>query len=644
MTDTVLFAWTVLVALILLWAPAWPALRLLRLPRPVALAAAPAASGLLIAGSAVVASLAGARFSLLWPIGAAALAAAVAWAARRLGGDLAPLDVPSPVMTLRQAAVVAGFAVVATVPAMLGTGSPAVVLQRWDMLYHLNAVARVMDTGDGSSLTLGALSNTAGDPAFYPAGVHDVAALVPGVEPVIALNGVTFAGSTVPWIVGAAVLVRMLWPRLTWGPTVGAVVAAVVPAAPLTLWYTYAAAPNSVAFAVMPGVAAVAVRAVQQLAARELTVPRVVSALGLGAVVAAGISLFHPNALLATLSLVGVFAVAVAVREVPVLRRAGHPGTAGAVAAVPVLMLLPMIVVSLSQAGQMTAEYGGGIEVPLWRAVGEALTGLVAIWPMYLGVLLTVAAIVGLVSCLGSGPRWPAIWALLVVVLYIDAAAKLPLGLSALFYRSQFRLAVVYALALVILVPIGLEYLRRRLGRPTRAQLAVAVALAVVAVAGTVPTRYANAQLNADPERSDRARFLTPDELEGFAEVVPTLDPDGVVLASPFSGAAHLYGLYGQPVEFPVAGMNLTTSDRYLVQGIEDYLTEWGICSELQQRGIQYVYLEDYPYQTTPPFGALDREDLPGASVLFETDHSALVELADCSRSEGGYTASENPG
>src|SRR5699024_12402546 len=88
---------------------------------------------------------------------------------------------------------IAAAAGVAIAPIVSQAGRADAVLERWDPLYHLSALQRIRETGTASSLDLGSVSNSAGDPTPYPAGFHALASLVPGVEVPILLNGAVLA-------------------------------------------------------------------------------------------------------------------------------------------------------------------------------------------------------------------------------------------------------------------------------------------------------------------------------------------------------------------------------------------------------------------------------------------------------------------
>src|SRR5690606_27107532 len=118
-------------------------------------------------------------------------------------------------------------------------------------------------------------------------------------------------------------------------------------------------------------------------------------------------------------------------------------------------------------------------------------------------------------------------------------------------------LAMLSALLVVPGVQAWTRLLRRSrpLGAPRRRRLAAGalVALAVVAVLSSLPPRLDNAAKNLAEDYPGRGRFLQADERAQFARVGPQLEQEGSILASPYSGAAHMYALHGLRVHLPVA-------------------------------------------------------------------------------------------
>src|SRR5699024_2930461 len=265
---------------------------------------------------------------------------------------------------------------------------------------------------------------------------------------------------------------------------------------------------------------------------------------------------------------------------------------------------------------------------------------------MALGVVIAVLWWPGLVTAMRTAShRWLAVAWVVTAVIYLDAALDSPLGLSALYYRGQDRLAMPLAMLSAVLVVPGLQCWARLLGRRAAersaprlpsAVTAVLVVVAVLAALTSIPARSDNAAKNLAAHYPGRGRFLQADERALFEQHVPRMDPDGTVLASPFSGAAHLYALFGQDVRLPVAGMAYTDLDRDLIYATEDAATDPADCRLLEENGIAYVYQELTPYNLHKTSDSVNLAGPDLGTVLFRTDHSRMIEI-DCDPGGGSY-------
>ncbi|ATG51555.1 hypothetical protein CFK38_08475 [Brachybacterium vulturis] len=625
--------------LVLLMAPGTAAVRVLRGSWLLALALAPSL-GLALAGLAsLLAGLLGVRWSLLPWTAAAALLVLGALGLRRLGARMPSTLLGGRLMPPRAVPLaplwVACAAAIAIIPIMHAAGwRPDAVLERWDTLYHLSALQWVRESGSASPLTLGAISNSSRTASLYPSAFHALASLVPGVPVPVLLNGSVLVLSTVPWIMGIALLARAVLPQTPWAPAAGAVLAALIPGAPVNEWIHLSPIPNLVGFAALPGLLAAGV-AMWTALLRTATVRTVLTAslaVGVGGL---GLLMTHPNTAVMALLLLTVLTAPDA------LHRAGrHP----MLTLIPVALLVPVAMLQFTPLGGMVTEFSGGLQVAWWTALGEVVLGLHTVWPMALGVVLALAWWPGVVLSWRNGPRWlVAAWAL-VTLLYLDAAVDSPLDLSVLFYRGQDRLTMPLAMLSCLLAIVGLRWWGRLLRAPSASVrqpawtrfTALALALiAVLATLGSIPTRAENASRNLALDHPGRGRFLQADELAAWERAAPTMDMSEKVLASPFSGASHMWALHGQSVHFAVAGGSLGHRDELIMQAARDAPTEPTACAFLMRWGIGYVYQDRISYQYDARYAPLDA-DLTGIGpVVFSTPHSTLYEVR-CDPGDGG--------
>jgi len=112
-------------------------------------------------------------------------------------------------------ATVAGVAVagfLGVVAMRDGMAHPDAPPQTWDAIFHLNAVQRVLDTQDASSLHLGQLTAPLRDPAIYPAAWHGLVSFVVVDNVVVATNVVAILVAAVVFPLGCALLAAALLP------------------------------------------------------------------------------------------------------------------------------------------------------------------------------------------------------------------------------------------------------------------------------------------------------------------------------------------------------------------------------------------------------------------------------------------------
>ncbi|MFE5775180.1 DUF6541 family protein [Brachybacterium sp. NPDC056505] len=662
MTDLLLLVVAGIVVLAAAVVPGFLAVRVLGGGRLLALALAPALGAAIAGVGAVIAGKAGVPWSLATFGVLSALMILIGLLARRLG-----LRLPATVLDGRPAVEgsdgadspdgaaprrrvpggpwwILGAALVAIVPIAYAVGGADRVLERWDTLYHLSALERIRETGDASSLVIGTVASTTGQPNPYPGGFHALASLVPLVPIPVLLNAACLVLAVVPWVTGMALLARALWPEVSWGPFAASIVGLLAPAAPWDEWIHLSAIPNMVGFAMLPGVTA-AIVALWGALLKEATgegpgdgpapghgIPgrpvlrHLASVLGLGGA-GLGLALMHPNVAVTALLLIAALS---AVTALPHARR--RPW----LLAVPLAALVPVGLLSWTPLAAVVTDFGGGLKVSWWTGLGELLLGLLTVWPMALGVVLALLWWPGLVASWRSPQRWLVIAWLVMGVLYFDSAIDSPLNLSTLYYRGQDRLSMPVTMLTSVLVIPGLRAWSRVIAphgeKIPRWGAAVLTLLAVVAAASSVPTRIDNAQMNLAWIYEGRGRFLQQDEVEAWEKAAPEMDTSKKVLASPFSGASHMYAIHGQQVYYPVAGMALTSQDRallYAISGSNGPVPLAEQCQMLEDANVGYIYKEYTTYSWSSTFDLVNRASQDLGSTVFTTDHSQLIRV-DC--------------
>ncbi|MBN9792090.1 hypothetical protein DMP17_26340 [Pseudonocardia sp. TMWB2A] len=632
--------------------------------------AGPLVSVALIATTAVLAGRAGVPWGP-WPVlGAtavlallcAAVSAAVRWVRRdraEPGGD--PGDRPpfllraGPDGPLGGIALAIGTAVTVAIgwlTVMLAFGPVDAISPTYDAIYHYSAVARILQTGDASSLTLGEL-NSPGRPSAYPAAWHDVVSLVvasTGTSIPAASNLAAFAAAAVVWPLSCTLLVRQVVGRRAGALLVTPVLATAFTAMPWLLLNWGVLWPNLLGLALVPaGLAAV----VTVLGLTRDSVVGRFRALLLGAAAVPALALAHPNAavslLVLGLSPVVVAAATTTVRHVRERRFATAAlAPAGALAAVAAVVWL-----------LAWSPYLDGVRAFDWQAsmgAREALTGV--LWngmnkrPEL--VVVSVLVVVGAVLALRHArTAWLVPAHLTSALLYTLAVARegdLVTALTGAWYNDSHRLAAMVPITGVPLATLGVlgaaglavravTALRRTETTPERRRLLAVPAVAVLAAALVLLTDGlrigVHAAVIADAYRYETGRVLQPGQREFLEAAGRATAPGAVVAANPWTGNGLLYPLTGRQVLFPHLSGTWTPDQELVRMRLHDVARDPVVCPALRATGVGYVIdgpVTWWPWDpradTYPGLSEIDRA--PGFEPVLSGGGSTLYRITAC--------------
>src|SRR5690606_16511224 len=169
--------------------------------------------------------------------------------------------------------VLAGTAV--TLPALIAMGSLDALSQSYDGVFHLNAVAYLLDTGDASSFHLYRMTHPGDDVEFYPAAWHATVALVvqlTGASVPGASNAVWTGVAALVWVPGAALATSCILRKRAAG-AIGALLASAFAAFPMLLLSWGTLYPTGLAYAGIPFGIAVLVALVDRRGLRGACAP-----------------------------------------------------------------------------------------------------------------------------------------------------------------------------------------------------------------------------------------------------------------------------------------------------------------------------------------------------------------------------------
>lgn len=588
---------------------------------------APAASVGLVASSAIIASRAGLTWGVLPPVVLTVLVAGAVLGLRLILANRGVIAAPSrsgtgaPWRTTfrRDVPVLAGVVVAAlllTWRLAEGIGSPEAFSQTYDNNFHLNAIQWIADTGDASSLTIGAMTSAGGPASFYPAAWHGVVSLTQSITsasvPATA-NAVTIAIGAVAWPLGLLALAGVLVDIRRWAVVAAAACLAGFATYPYLLVDFGVLYPNFLGYALVPAalsVFAVLVRAaVPQLpgagCAAFLLVP-----------VALGVALGHPSAAMMVAALAIPLVVVVVVRSVRVGLARGVPPASGPLRTSPTpARRVAAWGVAVGVTGVAVVGYpilwqaiNPGFDPRFWKpyqtaaqAIGEAV--------MATGMQRPVAVVLAALAVAGAAVlvrrRAVTVWFLgsvaVVGLLWIIVSGMQPNWLrdtiTSVWYNDSNRIASALPLVTGALVVVGVLWLadllrsvtRERWGATGSSVVSIVVLALVVAgtqgsavgvAVGSMQERYA-----VQPD----SVFVTPDEL-ALIEELPDVVPDGSRIAvNPFTGGALAYAISDVPTTAPHTMTTFTQDMRLINDGLQTAEPGSEVCAAVEREGVTHV-------------------------------------------------------
>ncbi|GAA2037002.1 DUF6541 family protein [Pseudokineococcus marinus] len=505
-------------------------------------------------------------------------------------------------------------------PLVGALSSPALVPQRFDAVFHLNAVRYVLDTGRGSTFDLGLLtSSTRG---FYPAAWHDLVALV--AAPASALP--TGAGTGASWDllpvatnVTAVVLAALAWPagvvlltrRLAPGRPVALVAAAALcgafplyPALMLNWGVVY---PTYLSVALLPAALAVVLRALDVVgAARRAPRPArpgggaVRAAAGpalLAAALVPGIALAHPTgaAGLAVLALPAAVVVLAGVVRAAWARPAGRRAVvvAGALGLLLAGGAAAAVVASPLVRTVAGVEWPAATTAP--QAVGEALLGAPPEGRGGAAWWASAAALLGAGVLVARGRRRAVlVGAALVGGLYVVGRSTDSSVLTALWYNDPVRIAPLLVVVVAPLAGVGLAALvARRPGGRSRPVVALLLVVLLGAAATAAPGSGVPAAQRslAQAYASDAAAapLVDPQELALLAALDDLVPPDALIADDPHDGGALAYALADRRVLFPHLSGTRPPLERLLAESLDEAGADPAVCAAVRDLGVTHV-------------------------------------------------------
>ncbi|TLM86790.1 DUF6541 family protein [Pseudarthrobacter sp. NamE5] len=549
-----------------------------------------------------------------------------------------------------------------------GFGGPDNFSQTFDNVYHLNAVHHIAQTHNGSSLTLGNL--TAESSYFYPAGMHDMMALLQmltGSSVPTAVNVGTIVIGAVVWPLGAMFLVSRLAGNRPVALLAAAALSAGFSAFPYLLVGYGVLYPNNAAIALLPVALGLAVEALRMSkGAPSSFVPPVLAFCA----VLPGMVLTHPSAMVALLGfLVPVFLGRLL--EVFLAWRAGGS------AARPVVWWAAIC--ALYGAGVVAAwlVLRPGLGAAPWlpfqsnaRAIGEILgsapMGTTTAWMM---AILTVIGLYVIARTLAR--TWWMLGMFLVAALLYMVVSSWPPGtfrtlLTGVWYNDSFRLAALLPVVTLPIAVFGAEWaiwriraLLERVAKFTKARrkssegatlwsrsLAVDPAgmmgavvwvsillLALLAQGGTLA--QIQGRISSIFSITESSDLVDEDEMKILKQAKTLVPEDGVVLANPLTGGSLVYALADrQPVAPHIFGER-SDNEQLLLDHWDEAVYNKDVCPVIREMNAYWAldFGSKTVIPTEDPFPGLAdviAGTAHGTEVLAESGNARLVRMTAC--------------
>ncbi|MCP3426455.1 hypothetical protein NBM05_10685 [Rothia sp. AR01] len=495
-----------------------------------------------------------------------------------------------------------------------GIGAPGWFSQTFDNNFHLNAVRYIAETGNGSSLTVNAMTSGGGETSFYPAAWHDVVALVftatgSGSVPE-ATNAMILAVGAVVWPFSMLFLLRSMLRLNLPAILVSAAVLTGFSAFPLLLIFFGVLYPNFLGLALLPAALGVVLNLFRVGGARRLST---VQAVLVGVPAALGVALAHPNALMSLLVMAVPIVVVRALAQIWGVIRGRVALWAGALQVVVCAALLWTLWILW---GIVRPDEGAATWEPTAtdsQAFGEALLNS----PLSLTTAqwsVSVLALVGVAAVLATRRN---LWALLTygVVVYFYIAVRYlswdqdRMWVTGVWYNDPYRLAALVPLAAIPLAVVGVHWVTQaildspwvrggfgRSAQGTARTGGAVVALAVVALVAAVGATQFSRPLSTMMDNAywtyypgQDAPLVDADELDVIENLDAYVPEDATVVVNPWTGGSLAYALADREVTAHHTLYTKTADDDVLDGYLNQAATDPRVCEVVDELDARYV-------------------------------------------------------
>jgi hypothetical protein len=539
-------------------------------------------------------------------------------------------------------------------------GSPEHISQTFDNIFHLNAIRFIEDTGQASSLTLGAMTGG----SFYPAGWHAFISLIAETSMAsvpVAVNAGNIAIASIAWPLGCVYLCQQALGQRRDAAFIAGILSAGFGAFPLLMIHFGVLYPNLLSLSLLPALLAVGVQALGLSAVPELRGPLPLVVLGLAS---AGVAQAHPSTFLAFLAFLAPAVLYVYVVSVLKWRRDWAANKRRGVAWSAALLVGGAAALGLWVFAR--PSFAAAFWPPV-QSIPRALLQVAGNAPLGTSpaVAISLLTVVGVVLAARKRRNWWLIGVLLIAALLFVAVSSFPAGrlrylLSGTWYSDSYRLAALLPVAVIVPAAVGATaawtWLRSRLAvagagaagvgdagpsrspllsrKPVKATVSAAgaVVLVVLTQLGSVPDMVSLAR--GSYALTAESPLLTSDEAAVLAELDQYVPADAVIASNPGNGSALAYALAGRrTMQLHILTSNESPDDKTILARLRNAKTDPDVCPAVSRLGIGYVLdfgTQEINNEHHPAPGLADLEKAGVAKVVDQHGEAKLLKLTAC--------------
>lgn len=541
----------------------------------------------------------------------------------------------SSYLLLATGALIAFLALVLPVLAQV---APDTLNPNSDPMYHYNG-ARAVEMNENASM-LGGMAGLYGilvkSITYPPAWAAVVALASTGSGVVVASHTLAYVLVPLLWVVGLALLGRVLFERRLAVAALVAPASLLFPVFPGYLTISTGFWPNSLALSILPTVMAFGVVVMRKvrLSDRRIGVGLRLALILLTAI--AGASFAHPSVLF-TLLWIGipsafVWVVGVLVRRIR--HNADHKVTALISAGLILSALVALLFFQHPRVQQymsrpFTREF---TDVPrrLITSIILSSSGTNLVLNLGLAALILIALVWGAARAVRAGQGWMlAAW---VAQWLAILGSLLPIGfftrVAGIWYHDTYRLLAVQTIFASLLIALAMHHLFELLGnrfaplRKPSAWGAYIGGAAVVIFAGSLVLRVPSIYSELGTAFGKTQAIQSQEELDLIKSLDEYVPPGAAILGDPTTGIGYAPA-FGDvaSVWSQINVRDLDTDGNYLARSFNEIHTSKRVCEVLNYYGIRYFY-EDAPIT----FKDVDRREvMPG---FYDVDTSGFTLLA----------------